>query len=178
MSPRSTSGALTGRRRCSGRRDHAELKHRGEVVACRPVLAESRVGDPVPMALIRNESLVCWWREPTEPSTVRPGGTDANRHHVALGDERLDRHLKVRELRSEPFDDLPRVRRTMNAAGLFAAEGRDRVLDVVLGHDLVGGSGIPTREELVEETPDQQLSDFLHSGSFSLGMSGCWSLIA
>jgi hypothetical protein len=54
----------------------------------------------------------------------------------------------------------------MDPARLFAAEGRDRVLDVLLGHDLVRGSEIVSREDRVEETADQLPSDFFHRGSF------------
>jgi hypothetical protein len=54
----------------------------------------------------------------------------------------------------------------MNPARLVAAERRDRVLDVLLGHDLVRGSEILSREDLLEQTPDQQPSDLLHRDSF------------
>src|SRR5919108_2145997 len=54
----------------------------------------------------------------------------------------------------------------MDPARLFAAEGRDRVLNVLLGHDLVRGSEIVSREDLIEETADQHPSDFFHRGSF------------
>jgi hypothetical protein len=125
----------------------------------------AKVGDQqVPMALLRDEPLVRRRREATELSPIRPGGADAHRHHVALDDERLDRHLKLGELRSEPPNDLPRVRRTMDPARLFAAEGRDRVLHVLLGHDFVCRSEIPRREDLLEETLDQHPSNSFHHG--------------
>jgi hypothetical protein len=55
------------------------------------------------------------------------------------------------------------------------AEGRTRVLDVLLRHDLVRGSEALSREHLLEEAPHQPLHNPFHHAPFSLDVAGAAS---
>jgi len=67
------------------------------------------------------------------------------------------RHLEVGELCPQPCDHLTGVRRALDPARLLPAEWLHRVLEVLLGHDVVGGTEIPGGEDLVEQPHDESL---------------------
>ena len=61
------------------------------------------------------------------------------------------------ELCPQPCDHLMGVRRALDRARLLLAEWLHRVLEVLLGHDVVGGTEIPGGEDLVEQPDDESL---------------------
>ena len=67
----------------------SHLEHRGEIVACRPVLAELPPSNSIPVALLGHEAFVGRRREATELAKVGPRGADADGDHVGVGDDRL-----------------------------------------------------------------------------------------
>jgi len=148
--------ALAGSWRSRGT-DHSHLEHRGEVVACRPVLAELPPSNSIPVALLGHEALVGRRREAAKLAKVGTRGADADGDHVGVGDDLFNRHLEVGELCPKPCDHLPGVRRTLDRARLLPAEWLHRVLEVLLGHDVVGGTEIPGGEDLVEQPHDESL---------------------
>jgi hypothetical protein len=56
--------------------------------------------------------------------------------------DHLDGHVQVRELRQQPLGGLPQVRRAVDLARLGLPEGRNSVLQVLLGDKLVGGGQV------------------------------------
>jgi hypothetical protein len=57
----------------------------------------------------------------------------------------------------QPWDKLPGVRRTLDGPRSSRAAWLHRVVEVLLGHNLIGGPEIPGGKDLVEQPHDESL---------------------
>lgn len=139
----------------SGHPHHAELQHRREVVAGRPVLGELAVGHPEPVRLARREALAGDRPRAVQRPQIRALREHPRGHQVALFDDRLHCHVDIGELRGQPRDGRPCSGGAILHARLFGAERGQRVFDVHVCHQLFAAVEAPLVPELLEMPPHE-----------------------
>lgn len=86
-----------------------------------------------------------------------------------LGDDRLDPHVEIGGLGQLPLGGLARGRGTVDPPGLGLSEGRDGMLQAVLGHQFVGDdqirAGRDARRSAVGTIPRHDAGEQSHEGS-------------
>jgi hypothetical protein len=65
--------------------------------------------------------------------------------------------VQVGDLRQQPFCGLPHGDRAVDPARLGLPEGRDGMLQVALGHQLLGDGEVLVVEQLLDVPPDKLL---------------------
>jgi hypothetical protein len=109
------------------------------------------------VALAGTEALARRRHHTVQRSEVGPLREDPNGHRIPLGYHRLYAHVQIGELGQQPLRRLAHGLGSVHLAGSTRREGRGRMLDELLRHDLVADGEVLSVEDLLEVASNELL---------------------